>query len=204
MTTPIVPDLILGLFQNEINKINLDLLEKVCQIYKINYQEAVERLKNELKVNLVINKDERIKIVKTRPELNSNERCIARCFKRSDLDLVQCTLRHYPDKNFCKRHQNMFDNGTLKFGTINDEIMVKDKETRNKTEAHKIDPNDRCIARLSKRSDLDDNQCNLRHCPNKEFCKRHQRMFENGILKFGTINEEPKIYKRKTKKTENA
>lgn len=132
MTTPIVPDFILGLFQNEINKINLDLLEKVCQIYNINYEEAIERLKNELKVNIILNKDERIKIIKTRPELDPNDRCIARCFKRCDLDLVQCSLRHYPDKDFCKRHQNMFDNGTLKFGTINDKIKEKEPKTKVK------------------------------------------------------------------------
>ena len=118
MTTPVVPDFILGLFQNEIYKINLVLLEKICQIYKINFNEATKRLKDELKVNLTLNQDERIKIVKTRPKLDSCERCKALLLKRSDLELEQCSRRHHPEKEFCKIHQNMHDNGTLKYGKM--------------------------------------------------------------------------------------
>ena len=133
MTTPVVPDFILGLFQNEINKINTELLQKVCKIYEIDFEDVTKKLKDEFKVNLVLNKDERVKIVKTRPELQPCDRCIARLFKRSDLDLVQCTLRHYPDQSFCKRHQIMHDNGTLKYGTINDEETGKEVFKDRKT-----------------------------------------------------------------------
>ncbi len=133
MTTPIVPDFILSLFQNEISKINLELLEKVCKLYKIDMTEAVKRLKDELRVELIITKDERIKIVRTRPELDPSERCIAIVYKHSILDHVQCSLRHQSEKQFCKRHQNMNDNGNLKYGTIHEKCSSK-PETKTKTE----------------------------------------------------------------------
>ena len=121
MTTPIVPDFILELFKNEIKKINLGLLEEMCKTYSIDIEEAKTKLKDSLNINFDLNKNEKIKIVNKQKELPSEERCIARLFRKKDMEVFQCSRRK-KECDFCKKHEKMYDEDRLKYGTINDDI----------------------------------------------------------------------------------
>jgi hypothetical protein len=121
MTTPIVPDFILELFKNEIKKINLGLLEEMCKTYNIDIEEAKTKLKDSLNINFDLNKNEKIKIVNKQKELPSEERCIARLFRKKDMEVFQCSRRK-KECDFCKKHEKMYDEDRLKYGTINDDI----------------------------------------------------------------------------------
>jgi len=121
MTTPIVPDFILELFKNEIKKINLGLLEEMCKTYNIDIDEAKTKLKDSLNINFDLNKNEKIKIVNKQKELPSEERCIARLFRKKDMEVFQCSRRK-KECDFCKKHEKMYDEDRLKYGTINDDI----------------------------------------------------------------------------------
>ena len=138
MTTPIVPDFILLLFQNEINNITTKVLEKVCTLYKLDIEEVKKRLKEEAKVDLAITRNEKIKVVKTQAELAPVERCIARVFNRQELCLMQCTRRHGKDYPCCKKHQSMMDKGNLKHGTINEQIPTSFVERMAKMKITKV------------------------------------------------------------------
>lgn len=122
MTTPVVPDFILTLFQNEINKIAGGILEKVCKLYKLDIDEVKKRLKDEMRIDVSISSNERIKVVKTQAVLPPEERCIARVFHRADLCLIQCSRRHCPNAQFCKRHQKMIDIAPLPYGTVKEPV----------------------------------------------------------------------------------
>jgi len=121
MTTPIVPDFILELFKNEIKKINLDLLEEICKTYDINIEDAKNKLKDSLNINFELNKNEKIKIVNKQKELPTVERCVARLFRKKELEIVQCSRRK-KNCEFCKKHEKMYDEDRLKYGTINDDV----------------------------------------------------------------------------------
>ena len=123
MTTPIIPDFILKLFQNEINTINNNLLNNFCKLFKIDLEDAKNKLKNELNISLEIDKNEKIKIVKKHKDAPQEERCCARVYRQKDLEVGQCPRKHANDcGDFCKRHKKMHDEGRLKYGTINQTI----------------------------------------------------------------------------------
>lgn len=122
MTTPCIPDFILLLFQNEIKKINLIFLENICKEYNIDFNEAKNKFKD---INFELTNIEQIKIVKKQKEHPSEIRCIARVYKQKDLEVIQCTRRKGIDCNFCKRHNDMYLEKRLKYGTINDEIPIE-------------------------------------------------------------------------------
>jgi hypothetical protein len=121
MTTPLVPDFILQLFQDEVHKINSVVVQKMCTIYKIDYEDAVAKLADEAAIKLTLSNNQKIKLVKKQKEADPKHRCQARVFRKKDLEVLQCT-RKTPAEGacFCKRHQKMHDEGRLKYGTIND------------------------------------------------------------------------------------
>jgi len=123
MTTPIIPDFILKLFQNEINKININLLINFCKLFKVDLEDAKDKLKNELNISLDIDKNEKIKIVKKHKEAPKEERCCARVYRQKELEVGQCPRKHADGcGDFCKRHKKMNDEGRLKYGTISQAI----------------------------------------------------------------------------------
>jgi len=121
MTTPIIPDFILDLFKDEIKKINLVLLEEMCKIYNIDIDDAKLKLQDSLNINFKLKNNEKIKILKKRKDTPSEERCIARLFRKSELIILQCNCKK-KEGDFCKRHLKMENERRLKYGTINDEI----------------------------------------------------------------------------------
>lgn len=138
MTTPLIPDFVLSLFQNEIIRINSDLLKKTCDIYNIDFEDAKNKLKKELHITFQIKQNEKIAIVKKQKIVEPAERCIARVFRKKDIEVLQCTRRK-KDCDFCKRHETMFNEKRLKYGTIHEEIPHEISPTvLNKIKKNKI------------------------------------------------------------------
>ncbi len=126
MTTPMIPDFILKLFQNEINKINTNLLVHFCALFKVDIEDAKNKLKNDLNISLELDKNEKIKIVKKHKEAPSEERCCARVYRPKDLEVCQCPRRRANEcGDFCKRHKKMHDEGRLKYGTISQTVPTE-------------------------------------------------------------------------------
>jgi hypothetical protein len=120
MTTPLIPEVVFNLFQNEITKINTVFLTKVCETYNLNIEDVKKTLEKELKVSFTLNPQEKVIIVKKQKVPEDNERCIARIYRRKDLEVLQCTRRRHNDTtcDCCKLHGKMYHEGRLKYGLM--------------------------------------------------------------------------------------
>ena len=121
MTSPIIPDYILDLFRGEVAKVNITFLKRLCEMYKIDFEEAKQKLAKDLKIPFEITTNEKIVIIKKQKEQDPELRCIARLFKKKDLEVMQCT-RKKKGGELCGIHQKMFDNDKLKYGLITEEV----------------------------------------------------------------------------------
>jgi hypothetical protein len=138
MTTPFIPELIFGLFQDEIKKINVVYVSKVCSLYGIDFNDAMKKLECDADMGLTLTNTEKIRLVKKQKEPEPHERCIARVYRKKELEVLQCSRRHQCGAGmvFCKRHQTMHDEGRLKYGTISEEkpsevtspVLIKKKK----------------------------------------------------------------------------
>lgn len=146
MTSPIVPDFILKLFEKEVSKINLIIVEKICELYKLDIDDVKTKIKKELNINFDVISDEieEIKIVKKHKpkqevsENNNTDLCIARIFLSSQLKVKQCSRHKLDGQEFCTLHHKLNQENKLKYGTIKekkpDEIStekLKRKVKRN-------------------------------------------------------------------------
>lgn len=120
MTSVILPNYILSLFEKEVNDIVKKAIKKVCDEYDIDFNDAQKLVD----VNLQV-KNDNIRIIK-KNILNKNPhppeiRCLARMLH--EVEIKQCSRRK--DKcDFCGTHQKMFKNGTLKYGKITDPVPL--------------------------------------------------------------------------------
>ncbi len=112
MTAPILPEVVLRLFQDEVTKIVACEIKKVCELYKLDYEEVSARINLQVTTTDVPG----FKIVKVQkhPKLTDENRCLARIFK--DLEVTQCSRRRTCGE-LCKKHSK-----NMKFGTINDPV----------------------------------------------------------------------------------
>lgn len=134
MTTPILPEFILKLFQNEVNGIVQKEIQKVCDLYKLDYDEVIKKL-GHVEINTTDTPGFRI-MKKRETFAPKDERCIARMLH--DLEIKQCS-KHKKDSEFCGRHFNMHKNNKLKYGTINDPIPNELRpEVLNEKKKHNI------------------------------------------------------------------
>jgi DUF438 domain-containing protein len=118
MTTPILPEFVLHLFQHEVTKIVNAEVKKVCELYELNYEEVIGKLGQ---VELETTDHPGFRIMKKNEKIAPKDvRCIARMLH--DLEVKQCTRKHCEGSNLCKRHHNMRKDNRLKYGTINDPI----------------------------------------------------------------------------------
>lgn len=123
MTTLIVPDFVMQLFQKEIVKIIEKTIQTICEMYKLDVENVKKQAGTALNISFELSRNDKLVIVRKQNTANPEERCIARIFNKKDIDVFQCTRRKPKDGcDFCKRHQRMFDEGRLKYGTINDDI----------------------------------------------------------------------------------
>lgn len=129
MTSPIIPDFILKMFEQEVTKINIIIVDKICDLYDLDIDEVKQQLSDELDMNFnVINDNiEQIKVIKkhnAKPDastLDKSTLCIARVFIQSELKVKQCSRHKLDGQNFCKLHLKLHQNNTLKYGTIHDQ-----------------------------------------------------------------------------------
>jgi hypothetical protein len=141
MTSPIIPDFILKLFEQEVTKVNLSVVEVLCNHFSIDINEAKAVVEKNcgLRFNVIGESIEHIKIVKsTKPKKVSetkqdkacdsdvkqniaNNCCDARIFLANDLVVRQCSRSKLVGSNFCKMHQQKVESGKLKYGTIHED-----------------------------------------------------------------------------------
>ena len=135
MTTPVLPEFILKLFQNEINKIVKGEIVKVCKIYELDYEEVKTKLKH---VELDMTDTPGFRLFKKHETFApKHERCQARLLH--SLEIKQCSrsCKHGDDK-LCKKHLQMKENKKLKYGLITDDLpdelrpeVLNEKQIRN-------------------------------------------------------------------------
>ena len=174
MTNPILPEFILQLFQDEIDKIVESKLKQVCELYELDFDEVAEKVGH---VRIDMTKTPGFKIIKKYEHIPTEDRCIARMFTESEI--IQCSKKH-KDGELCARHSKMRLENTLKYGTINDPLTDELQHERI------IPKEERCIARIL--HDLEIKQCNHKH-KDGELCKRHAKIRLNSKLKYGTIHD---------------
>jgi hypothetical protein len=132
MTTPIVPDFIAELFKNEIQKIQENVVKQICDVYGLDQEEVMESIGlQEVKFE-----HSRLRISKKHEtEYGSKkhtEKCTARIFAASQVQLYQCKRSRLGGCNFCKTHLEMIKRGGLKWGTINDPVPQEVQVTQSK------------------------------------------------------------------------
>jgi hypothetical protein len=128
MTSISIPDFVLKMFEQKIVEINSTIVDKLCDRFDINKNEAHKFLEKELKINFkLINEDiEQIKIVKKHKKkepvdiTNQSSFCDARVFIATDVIVKQCSRSKLEGCKFCKSHQRLFEEGNLKYGTIHE------------------------------------------------------------------------------------
>jgi hypothetical protein len=94
-------------------------------------------------------------------------------------------------ENLCKIYNIDIDEAKLKLQdslNINFELN-KNEKLHFTTKQKELPTEDRCIARLFIKKDIEITQCSRRK-KDCDFCKKHKKMNIEGRLKYGTINEE--------------
>jgi hypothetical protein len=134
MTTPIIPEFILKLFQEQVSDIVQKEIKKVCELYKLDFDEVILKLGH---VEINTTETPGFRIMKKRETFAPKEvRCTARMLH--DLEIKQCS-RHKTKTGLCTKHDEMFKNNRLKYGTINDplpdelrpEVLNEKKKTKS-------------------------------------------------------------------------
>lgn len=130
MTSIVIPDFIFKMFTQKVLEMNNNVIDKLCEHYKIDKDDAKRFLEKELNIDFnIVNEDiEQIKIVKKHKkkeqkddqklETNTTSYCDARVFIQSELIVKQCSRSKLNGQSFCKTHQKQYETGTLKYGTI--------------------------------------------------------------------------------------
>jgi hypothetical protein len=131
MTTPIIPDFIFQLFENEVQEIVFKVLKNICKEYDLDYEEvkkfATIKLYTKLN-NIHISK-------KIDPKHPDDIKCQARMIR--EMGIKQC-CRKKSEGDFCKIHHKCEVNNTLKYGRITDPISKEMQDIINKKHKNKI------------------------------------------------------------------
>lgn len=118
MTTPILPEFVLQLFQCEVTKVVHAEIKRVCELYNLDFEEVAQRLGH---VELQTTEHPGFRIMKKNEKIAPKEvRCVARMLH--DLEVKQCTRARCEGSELCRRHSNMRSGNRLKYGTINDPL----------------------------------------------------------------------------------
>jgi hypothetical protein len=116
------------MFTQKILDINNIIIDKLCEHYNIDKEEARTFLEKEMKMDFkLIGEDiEQIKIVKkhkkkeTNASASNSTYCDARVFIANELIVKQCSRCKLDDSSFCKIHHKINQKGKLKYGTIHE------------------------------------------------------------------------------------
>lgn len=138
MTSIIVPDFIFKMFSQKILEINNIVIDKLCEHFNLDKEEAHKILEKEMKMNFkLVGEDiEQIKIVKKHKKKDTEKQdkehntsstvssmstnCVARVFVANELIVKQCSRCKLEGSSFCKIHHQLNQSGKLKYGTIHD------------------------------------------------------------------------------------
>ena len=117
MTSVELPNFVIGIFQNEVNKIKINLIKQICKDFYLDEEELIKEYTCDVKL---INKNlENIQIIKKNnynSELSNNDRCFARVYNNGKG--ARCK-RSKNNNNLCTLHNNLLiKNGDLKYGYI--------------------------------------------------------------------------------------
>ena len=130
MTTPLIPDFIIDMYENEMRKFAINLIDIIANKKKLDKGELYSLVEKGtgFKLDLVSENKELIKIVKVKPRKlpSDEERCIARTLRNGIY--CRCTFHKTNSKGFCKRHNAK----PSKFGTINDPDLTPHDKRYNK------------------------------------------------------------------------
>lgn len=133
MTTPLLPDVILDLFQDEVKKINKSYIAELCKIYNIDFEEACQKMEEAGNISFTLVDNQYVKLVKKHKPVEDNERCHARIYSQKDLIVAQCSRQKRDETNFCRMHAKMRDEGRLKYGTIHDKTPEEISDSKLKS-----------------------------------------------------------------------
>jgi hypothetical protein len=127
MTSISIPDFIFKMFTQKILEINSTIIDKLCEKYNIDKNDAHDFIGKEMKINFnLISEDiEQVKVVKKHKKKEAKTSslslcCDARVFIPNELIVKQCSRSKLDGESFCKTHQKLFDEGNLKYGTIHE------------------------------------------------------------------------------------
>lgn len=106
MTTPLVPDFVINMFENELRGIIMTVIDTLSKDFSIDREVAIKKVQRKLGMSLTIVKEDEevIRIIKAKPRKvpNEHQRCLARVAKNGMLD--QCSFQKLSKSDFCKRH----------------------------------------------------------------------------------------------------
>ena len=93
MTTPMIPDYIITLYENEIRKVVRSVLTVVSEDYNLNLKELEAKASNIIRLELIPEEFENISITKKKGNIKIDDanRCIARMKKKWNI----CTMYTY-------------------------------------------------------------------------------------------------------------
>lgn len=118
MTSIELPKFVIGIFQNEVNKIKINLIKQICKDFYLDEEELIKEYICD--INLINKNLENIQIVKKNnynSELSNDDRCLARIYNNGKG--ARCK-RSKNCNGLCTLHNNILNrNGKLKYGYIN-------------------------------------------------------------------------------------
>jgi len=119
MTTPLIPDFVINMFENEIRGIIKQVIDVGVEHFGVDENEFKKRVEKKvgMKLTLVTEDTEIVRILKTKPrKLPADEdRCLARVLKCGMYD--RCKFhKHEDNDHVCKKHMKC-----TKYGLIIDQ-----------------------------------------------------------------------------------
>lgn len=126
MTTPLIPWFISDIFKAEVNKIQVDVVDRVCQVYGLDKKEVLRSIEiPEIKF-----KDSSVRIIRKYPDpygsKSSTEKCPARVYDKNERTLCRCKRSQREGCNgYCKSHYDVIQrHGKLVLGTVDDPVPL--------------------------------------------------------------------------------
>lgn len=173
MTSVIIPSFIFQLFEKEITKINASIVDAICKKYSLDIQEVHQMLKADLNINFkIVSEDiEEVKIVKKHPVASSSKSIVST-----------------PDVNPLTSNQENQDKQEKQEKQESKENKENQQKKKQPAETPQEGQNF-CDARIFIPSSLTVKQCSKNKVSGCNFCKMHQRLYEEGKLKYGTVHE---------------
>jgi hypothetical protein len=159
------------MFEREIIKINSVIVHKICQEYNLDEEEVKQKLANDLAINFnIIHEDvQQIKIIKKHQPKSQAAKSTAGC------------SRTVPRK--CESQDGEDEDNDVSDADTEDKTVVETASTATVQTTQ-------CEARVFVASDLIVKQCSRPKLEGGNLCKLHQRLQNEGKLKYGTMQEE--------------